>query len=85
MHATRNPDGTFTHAGRRYRLSDRADDSDTVDVIREEDHTPVGSFRILAASGSEPNIEILPGSKLPGAVHAIAALLESTRGALPLQ
>jgi hypothetical protein len=85
MRASRNPDGSFTYAGRRFRLVDRMDPSDTVDVIPEGTRAPVGTVRVLAASGTEPKMEVLPSPKEPDAVRAIAELLECARGLLPLQ
>jgi hypothetical protein len=61
------------------------DPSGTVDVISEETRAPVGSVRVLGASGAEPKTKVLPSPKEPDAVRAITELLECARGLLPLQ
>jgi hypothetical protein len=85
MHATRNPDGSFSLEGQRYRLKEKPDAEGTYDVCEETTGTLVGSFRMHTARDGEPQLEVLPPSEAAETVRAIAALLEMPRGALPLQ
>jgi hypothetical protein len=84
MHATQNPDGSYSHRGDRYRLVERQRDAATLDVVRDGDGAVAGSLRVTGTA-EEPAAVVLPGATLPEPVQAIAKLLGAPRGALPLQ
>jgi len=84
MHATQNPDGSYLYRGARYRLVERQGETAALDVVEEEGGRVVGSLRV-EGTAEEPEAVVLPGAALPEPVKAIAKLLGTPRGALPLQ
>jgi hypothetical protein len=82
VRASQHPDGSFDVSGARYRLVDRAED--VFDVVSEADGAVAGCLRISHA-GHTPGAEVMPGASAERVVRAIARLLSSPRGALPLQ
>jgi hypothetical protein len=79
MHApiSRHPDGSFHSGDREYRLRQSGDH---FDVVRVTDGAAVGGFSILGKT-AELDAELLE----PDVVRAIAEIMSTPRGLLPLQ
>jgi hypothetical protein len=82
MRATRSPDGSFEVRGARYRLVETSDG--VFEVVGEHDGAVAGRVRLGHAHGA-PDAQVVPGASAEDVVKAIARLLSSPRGALPLQ
>jgi hypothetical protein len=77
MQAHRRPDGSFEVDGAEYRIAERG--GDHYDVYHLGDGAKVGSFELKGGL----IVEVEPGSR--EATRAIASLLGTPRGILPLQ
>jgi hypothetical protein len=72
-----NPDGSITVSGERYRVDDRSPGQ--FDVVRERDGLHMGAFHL------QPDVRVEAPSEHLEIVQAVARLLATPRGLLPLQ
>jgi hypothetical protein len=77
--AIRKPDGSIEVAGTSYRLDERGD---RFVVVRAGDGGEIGAFRMQDAAH---RFEIEASDEMRSVVRAIAKMLATPRGLLPLQ